>query len=157
VIIRLCVAALLAASLAAAQGKKGGSKNNVDDLAMVRPQQVRRFDAIADRLRLNKEQREQATAFFDAAQEAAAPLNEEIANGRTQITTAFIQGQNSGEGFDKLMAAYTAVLGQMAGVEATAYGKLYAILKPNQQSKAAQVFAEQMTGMFAGRDWKRMR
>ncbi len=157
-VIRLCLVALLAAGLADAQGKKGGGGNNMEEMgSMARPQRVSRFDTIAEKLKLSKEQKDQTSGFFDAAQEAAGPLNEQLANGRNQITGAFIQGQNSGEGFDKLMAAYTAVLGQMAVVEATAYGKLYAILKPNQQSKAAQVFAEQMAGMFAGRDWKRMR
>jgi LTXXQ motif family protein len=157
-VIRLCLVALLAAVLAVAQGKKGGGGNNMGDMgSMARPQRMSRFDTIAEKLKLSKEQKDQASGFFDAAQEAAGPLNEQLANGRNQITAAFIQGQNSGEGFDKLMAAYTAVLGQMAVVEAAAYGKLYAVLKPNQQSKAAPVFAEYMAGMFAGRDWKRMR
>jgi Spy/CpxP family protein refolding chaperone len=157
-IFRLFLAAMLAAGLASAQGKKGGGGGNSAEMgSMSRPQRVSRFDTIADKLKLNKEQKEQAATIFDAAQEAATPLNEQIVSQRNQITGAIIQGQNSGADFDKLMSAYTAVLAQRASVEATAYGKLYAILKPNQQSKAAQVFAEQMSGLFAGRDWKRTR
>ena len=49
-----------------------------------------------------------------------------------------------------MMAQYTDLLAKMAGVEATAYAKIYALLKPNQQSKAAMVFDEQMAGMFMG-------
>jgi len=56
-----------------------------------------------------------------------------------------------------LTGAYEAVLAQMAGIEAAAYGKLYASLKPNQQSKAPQVFADQMAGMFTGRNWRMAR
>jgi hypothetical protein len=37
----------------------------------------------------------------------------------------------------------------MTGIEAEAFGKVYALLKPNQQSKAPQAF-ELMAGMFAG-------
>ena len=37
----------------------------------------------------------------------------------------------------------------MTGIEAEAFGKLYALLKPNQQSKALQAF-ELMAGLFAG-------
>jgi hypothetical protein len=37
----------------------------------------------------------------------------------------------------------------MTGIEAEAFGKLYALLKPNQQAKAPQAF-ELMAGMFAG-------
>ncbi len=154
---KLILVAVLAASLASAQGKKGGGSQTGEIPAMPRAQRVARFETIADKLKLNKEQKEEASNIFDAAQEAAAPLNEQIANGRNQITGAIIQGQNSGEGFNKLLSDYTGVLTQMAVVEATAYGKLYAILKPNQQAKAEQVFDEQMAGLFAGRDWKRMR
>jgi len=157
VVFRLMLAAMLVAGMAFAQGKKGGATNTSDMGGMPRAQRVTRFDTIADKLKLSKEQKEQASTIFDAAQEAAGPLNEQIANGRNQITTAIIQGQNSGDGFTKLMSDYTAVLAQMTIVEAVAYGKLYAILKTNQQSKAAPVFAEQMSGLFAGRDWKRMR
>lgn len=157
-VLRLLLAAAMAAGLASAQGHHGGGGNNMGEMGeMPRAQRAARFDTIVEKLKLSKEQKEQAAGFFDAAQEAAAPLNEQLANGRKQIAGAMIGGQNSGDDFQKLMAAYTALLSQMANVEATAYGKLYAILKPNQQSKAAQVFAEQMPGLFAQRDWKRVR
>ena len=156
-VFRLILAAVLAAGMASAQGKKGGSSQTGDMGGMPRVQRVSRYDTIADKLKLSKEQKEQAATIFDAAQEAAGPLNEQIATGRNQITGAIIEGQNNGDGFNKLLSAYTEVLTQMTTVEAAAYGKLYAILKPNQQSKASQVFAEQMGGLFAGRDWKRVR
>lgn len=158
-VFRLFLAAVLAAGLAQAQRQKGVGSNTMGDSRDMpsRGGRATRLDAIADKLKLSKEQKDQAATFFDAAQEAAAPLNEQIANGRKQITGAYLQNQASGENFDKLMAAYTAVLAQMADVEATAYGKLYAILKPNQQKNAPQVFAEQFPGLFAGRDWKRVR
>jgi len=158
-LFRVLLVAALAAGLAPAQkGGKGGGKGMSDNMEMPRAQQrAGRFEVIADKLKLTKEQKEQATNIFNAAQEAATPLVEQIATGRNRITGAIVQNQNSGPEFDKLMAAYTGVMAQMTDIEATAYGKLYAILKPNQQSKAAQVFAEQMSGLFAGRDWKRMR
>lgn len=159
-LFKCILAACLVAGVASAQGKKGsGGGNKGEDNMGVMPRMPRlsRFDAIADKLKLSREQKEQAAAFFDAAQEAAAPLNDQIANGRNQIVSAMIQGQNNGEGFDKLMNAYTAVLAQMDTIEATAYGKLYAILKSNQQSKASLVFAEQFPGLFASRDSKRVR
>jgi hypothetical protein len=37
----------------------------------------------------------------------------------------------------------------MTSIEAEAFGKLYALLKPNQQAKAPQAF-ELMAGLFAG-------
>ena len=158
-VFRVFLAALLACGLATAQRQKGAGNNTMGDSRDMpsRASRTTRFDTIADKLRLSKEQKDQAATIFDAAQQTAAPLNEQILNGRKQITGAYMQNQASGEGFEKLMAAYTEVLAQMAGLEADAYGKLYAILKPNQQKGAPQVFAEQFPGLFASRDWKRVR
>ena len=49
----------------------------------------------------------------------------------------------------KLLDEYALVSAQMTGIEADAFAKVYAILKPNQQAKAAQAF-ELMGGMFMG-------
>jgi len=161
---RLLLAGILAAGVVCAQrsgggggggGGRGRDGGGMDAIAI--PRRQARFDVIADKLKLNKEQKEEAGKIFDAAQESAAPLNEQIRTGRNRITQAIIQGSNSGPEFQQLTAAYQAVLAQMAGIEATAYGKLYASLKPNQQSKAPQVFAEQMAGMFMGRNWRMAR
>jgi hypothetical protein len=78
VLFRWILAACLVAGIASAQGKRGGAGGNKgdDDMGMMtRMPRMSRFDTIADKLRLSKEQKEQAGAFFDAAQEAAAPLN----------------------------------------------------------------------------------
>ena len=40
------------------------------------------------------------------------------------------------------MAQFTDLMAQRAGVEAKAYGKLYAMLDPKQQAKAGPVFAD---------------
>jgi len=160
---RLLLAGILAAGVLCAQrsggggggGRGGRDGGGMDAIAI--PRRQARFDVIADKLKLNKEQKEEAGKIFDAAQESAAPLNEQIRTGRNRITQAIIQGTNSGPEFEKLTGAYEAVLAQMAGIEAAAYGKLYASLKPNQQSKAPQIFADQMAGMFMGRNWRMVR
>jgi len=46
-----------------------------------------------------------------------------------------------------LMDAYTGVCAQMTVIEADAFGKVYATLKPNQQKNAAQAF-ELMGGLL---------
>lgn len=158
-VFRLFLAAILVAGIASAQGKKGGGGSKGGDMGggMMRPQRVSRFDTISEKLKLNKEQKEQAATIFNAAQESAQPLNDQIAKDRNQITGAVIQGQATGDGYNAVIADYTGALTKMTSIEATAYGKLYAILKPNQQAKSAQVFADQMQGLFAGRDYKRLR
>jgi Spy/CpxP family protein refolding chaperone len=134
-------------------GGMGGSGGSGDAGAMgggmARVQRQSRADMIADKLHLNKDQKEQASKIFAAAQEEAAPLNEQVRNGRSAITTAILQG-TSGDDLNKLMTQFTDLMAQKTAVEAKAYGKLYAILDPKQQAKAAPVFAEQMDGMFDG-------
>ena len=159
-LIRLLLASALAVGLASAQGQKGGGMGGMGGDTgngmggdagggMPRAQRQSRLDMIADKLHLNKDQKDQASKIFAAAQEEAAPLNEQVRNGRSAITTAILQG-TSGDDLNKLMAQFTDLMAQKAAVEAKAYGKLYAILDAKQQAKAAPVFAEQMDGMFDG-------
>jgi len=160
---RLLLASVLAVGLASAQrgggggdmgGGMGGSGAGGDGSGgmgggMPRAQRQSRADIVADKLHLNKDQKEQASKIFAAAQEEAAPLNEKVRNGRSAITTAILQG-TSGDDINKMMAQFTDLMAQRAAVEAKAYGKLYALLDAKQQAKAAPVFAEQMDGMFDG-------
>jgi Spy/CpxP family protein refolding chaperone len=154
-VLRLLLAALMAAGLASAQGKKGGNGGGMSDMGMPRAQRQSRLDMIGDKLKLTKEQKDDISKIFDNAQEKAAPLNEQVRNGRSKVTEMLISGKNSGEDWDNLMKAFTAVLAQQEGIEAEAYQKMYAALDDKQKPKAAPVFEELMAGMFAGRDWKR--
>ena len=157
-VFRLFLAAVLAAGLASAQGKKGGGGGGMGggggDM-MPRAQRQSRIDMIADKLKLTKEQKDDISKIFDNAQEKAAPLNEQVRNGRSKVTEMLIAGKNSGEDWDSLMKAFTAVLAQQEALEADAYQKMYAALDDKQKPKAAPVFEDLMAGMFAGRDWKR--
>jgi hypothetical protein len=164
--IRLVLASVLAVGLASAQrgggggggdmggGGMGGGSGATGDAGSMgggMPRAVRqsRADMVAEKLHLNKEQKDQAAKIFAAAQEEAAPFAEQVRQGRSAITTAILQGQ-TGDDFNKMMAQFTELMAQKAAVEAKAYGKLYAILDAKQQAKAAPVFAEQMDGMFDG-------
>jgi hypothetical protein len=147
---RLILAALLAAGLLAAQGKggsKGGGSNNMGpSMGPARAQS--KLDQIADKLKLNKEQKDELQSIMNGALEAAGPLNQQIQNGRQQIAGAMVNGKDSGDDYTKLIGAYTAVLAQMDTLESTAYAKIYALLKPNQQKNGEQVFTELMAGIF---------
>jgi hypothetical protein len=147
--------------LAQAQSKgggKGGGSRGGSDMGGGMPRQVRqtRIDAIGEKLKLSKEQKEQISTIFDAGQQKASPINEQIANGRKTITTAILSGKNSGPEWDGLMKAFTAVLAQEAALEADSYQKMFATLDDKQKPKAAPVFAELISGMYAGRNWRAM-
>jgi hypothetical protein len=153
--VRLLLASLLAVGLAAAQGKNGGGGGG--DMGadpsmsggMPRAQRQSRLDIVADKLHLSKDQKAQAAAIFSSAQEEAAPINEQIRQGRSAIAGALIDGK-TGDDINKMMAQFTDLMAQKSAVEAKAYGKLYALLETKQQAKAAAVFAEQMDGVFDG-------
>jgi Spy/CpxP family protein refolding chaperone len=159
-LVRLLLASALAVGVAPAQGSKGGGggdmgggmggdTSGMNGGGMPRAPRQSRADMVADKLHLNKDQKEQASKIFAAAQEEAAPLNEQVRTGRSSITTAILQG-TSGDDLNKMMAQFTDLMVQKAAVEAKAYAKTYAILDAKQQAKAAQVFVEQMDGMFDG-------
>jgi phosphoribosylaminoimidazole (AIR) synthetase len=113
--------------------------------------QVRRQtkqEMLFDKLKLNKEQKEEAAKILSAAMEKAAPTRDLLTKGRIVIANN-ITGKGSEEELKKMWGEFTSVNATMTGIEAEAFGKLYALLKPNQQAKAPQAF-ELMAGMFAG-------
>jgi hypothetical protein len=162
-LVRFLLTAVLAAGLGFAQGGRGmeGDEGGMGgpggmggrgggDLGGGMPQMRRqsKHDMLLDKLKLNKEQKEEATKILAAAMEKAAPAREQLLKGRMAIANS-ITGKASEDDLKKLLGLYTTVNATMTGIEAEAFGKLYALLKPNQQSKAPQAF-ELMTGMFAG-------
>jgi LTXXQ motif family protein len=162
-LVRFLLTAVLAAGFAFAQGggadegmpsgggRGGGSRGGSNDMGSGAPMQVRRqtrAEMLFDKLKLNKEQKDEAVTILSAAMEQAAPVRDQITRGRAVIANA-ITSKASEEDIKNLLGQFTAVNVKMTGIEAEAFGKLYALLKPNQQSKAPQAF-ELMAGMFAG-------
>ena len=141
---RLLLAAVLTAALAPAQrggggGGRGGGMDS-DEMSQMRPaQRQTRFDLFADKLKLNKDQKENALTALGEAFAESAPVRQQMEKSRVAIAVALIDGK-SGDELKKLMDDYTAAVAQMTGIEAKVFAKLYAALKPNQQSKAAQAF-----------------
>ena len=162
-LVRLLLTAVLAAGFATAQGGRGGGMGGEEGgmgggsgmgggggmgggMPQVRRQSKQ--DMLFDKLKLNKEQKEEATKILSEAMEKAAPARDLLTKGRIVIANA-ITSKGSEEDLKKMLGEYTAVNATMTGIEAEAFGKLYALLKPNQQAKAPQAF-ETMAGMFAG-------
>ena len=138
---RVLLATLLAASLAFAQGKKGGgSKGGMSDgMGEFRPQRQSKIEQFTDRLKLSKEQKEEAQAALSAALEESAPVRTEMDKSRVAIAGAMIEGK-SGDEIKKLIDEYTAVAAKWTAIEVKAFSRVYASLKPNQQQKAGQAF-----------------
>ena len=157
---RLLLTAVLATTLASAQRGGGGGGGGGDDTGgtgggggmggmgggIPRVQRQSKAEMLADRLKLNKDQKEEVQTLFNATLKEAAPLREQILKGREVITGAILAGRSQDD-LKKLFDTYAIVSAQMIGIETKAFTKLCATLKPNQQSKAASAF-ELMAGMF---------
>ena len=146
--VRLLLTLAMASTLSLAQsrggGGGGGDMGGMGGEGMgggggMRMQRPSKFDQIADKLKLNKEQKEQAQSIMDAAREEAAPLREELPKARLNIADALVNAKGDEE-LKKAQDAYSAVVAKMTGIEAKAFGKIYALLKPNQQSRAGQAW-----------------
>src|ERR1035437_5315192 len=148
-LVRLLLSAVLAAGFASAQRGGGGGGSEEGGMGGGTPQMRRQSkqDMLFDKLKLNKDQKEEATKILAAAMEKAAAARDLLTKGRIVLANA-ITGKASDDDIQKLLAEYTKVNATMTGIEAEAFGKVYALLKPNQQSKAPQAF-ELMAGMFA--------
>jgi hypothetical protein len=154
-LVRFLLTAVLAAGFALAQRGGGGLSRDEGGIANTAAipggrAQVRsqtREDLLFDKLKLDKEQREEAARILSMAMEKAAPTRDLLTKGRITIANA-ITGKATDEDLKAILDAYTAANATMTGIETEAFGKLYALLRPNQQSKAPQTF-ELMTGLFA--------
>jgi uncharacterized membrane protein len=156
---RLVLTALLAVGFAAAQddmggggggrGGGGGGGRGGDMGASMGGAPVRKpnkVEQIADKLKLNKDQKETFGKILSAAAERAMTIRQQMDKARADLAGALIDAKPA-EDVNKLTAAYAAVAAQMTKVEADAFAKIYASLEPKQQSKAEQAF-ELMAGVF---------
>jgi Spy/CpxP family protein refolding chaperone len=134
--------AMLAATMAFAQ--RGGGGGGGDDMGamgggMPRPQRLSKAEMFADRLKLTKEQKEPVQKILNDAVKEMAPLRAQIDQARTAIAASIINGGNQDE-IKKAMDYFTTTESQMSGVEGKAFAQICALLKPNQQSRAASAF-----------------
>jgi hypothetical protein len=110
------------------------------------PRRPNKVEQIADKLKLNKEQKEDFAKILNAARERALTVRTEMDKARADLAGAMIDGNP--DNIAKLTTAYAGVAAKMTAIEGDAFGKIYAELKPNQQGKAEQAF-EQMAGIFS--------
>jgi Spy/CpxP family protein refolding chaperone len=145
--ILLLAGILMSGLLMAQRGGGGGAGGSGMGTMPMRPIPPKtKADQIADRLKLNDQQKDQLLDILAAARQQAAPVREEMDKQRADIASALIDGKPQDE-VQKLVDGYAAVAGRMASVEGDAFAKICAMLKPNQQSRSGQAF-EIMAGMF---------
>lgn len=160
-LVRLMVTGLLAAGLVLAQGGRGGGGGGDEGMGgmggdrsggggmgggMPRAQRQTKAQVFADKLKLNRDQKEELQKIFGEESQKARPIAETISRGRQAIATAMLQ-KKTDEELKPLMAQYTTVCAQMTALEAETFTRVYALLKPNQQKNAGQAF-ELLGGIY---------
>lgn len=163
--VRILMAAAMAASLVCAQdtmggggggGRGGGGGGGMGgDMGGMgggggapRAQRQSKADLLAEKLKLKNDQKTDVEKILSNANEKAGGLRTQLNQQRIAIATAMQQKAGEDQ-LKKLYADYAVLSAQMTGIESDAFAKIYALLKPNQQAKAAQAF-EIMGGMFMG-------
>jgi hypothetical protein len=100
---------------------------------------------IADRLKLDpKTQVPTVEQICAEAMKEAAPVGQQMLQLRQQLVNLELAKAPEKK---PVVDAYAAAAEKMTAIEARAFAKIYATLKPNQQSNASQAFA-MMAGMF---------
>ena len=160
-LVRVMLAALMAAGLVSAQpggmgqgeGMGGGSRGDRSGMgenmgSMPMQHRQTRLEMFVDKLKLKSDQKSEVERILSASAEKAGPVRDQLNEARKAVANAILS-KASDDDVKKALADYATVSAQMTGIEADAFGKIYALLKPNQQSKAAQAF-ELLAGVFAG-------
>ena len=97
-------------------------------------QRLSKLEIFADKLKLNREQREEFSKALTAGMQEAGPIRQKIDAERVSIVQAILAGKPVS------LEAFTSLMSDMAAVEAKVFAKALAGLKPNQQNKAGQTF-----------------
>ena len=127
-------------------GGRGGGMSGMGG-GMGGMRRLSKLELFEEKLKLNKEQREEVQTAYSATMEKSAPLRDIITKGRQVIVNAILAGKS--DDVNKMFGEYATVCAQMTAAEAEFFSKVYAVLKPNQQSRAPAAF-ELVAGMFAG-------
>jgi len=98
------------------------------------------------KLKLDKTQSPAVDQILSASATEAAPYVQQMLQLRQRLLNAL--KENRPEEIKAAQDAYAVAATKVAGVEGAAFGKVYALLKPNQQKDAPQAFAL-ISGLFA--------
>jgi hypothetical protein len=138
---KLLLTAILTTTPAFAQrgGGGGGDEMGATGMSMPRPQPVSKAVMFADRLKLDKDQKEKAQVILNDALKEINQLRPQLLKTRAQIAEFILRNASQDE-INKLVESYSASAAQVTGIEVKAFGKICELLKPDQQSRAASAF-----------------
>jgi Spy/CpxP family protein refolding chaperone len=104
------------------------------------PSKHNRIDFLATILNLSDDQKQQATAIFDAAKQASAPLYSSLKQQHQELNNASKAAAADSQ-IDQLSASIGDLTGQLTAIRTKAFARFYAILHTDQQMKLDQLEA----------------
>jgi len=145
-IVLLATVVLVPLTLAAQNAPISSGMGNEDTGAPRLNLQQTPTEQLIDKLKLDgKTQAPDVRLLLMDANREAASSGQKMLELRQRLVNLALQ--NKPEEMAPVVEAYAAAAADMAAIEARAFTKIYALLKPNQQSSASQAFAI-MAGMF---------
>ena len=108
----------------------------------------RMFDRTAARLNLTDDQKQQAQSIMKSARESAQPITQQLKQNRVALRDAVKAGKSDAD-IDQLAASTGTLMGQATAIRTKAFAKVYALLTPEQRTKADQL-GSHGRGMFMG-------
>jgi hypothetical protein len=142
--LRLGAIVLLATVPLAAQ-RGGGGGGDFGTFAPP-PGGKTQFEVVAGELKLDRDtQLPAVTELFAAGEQESFAIVEEMIGLRQQMLNVATRGTSDPAG--KVPAAYTAAVEKMLALEVKVFSETYALLKPDQRSRAPKAFA-QMAGFY---------
>ncbi len=133
------------------RGNRGGGDMNGGEGNIPMPRVVSRMDQISEILKLNKDQKKEVKNILDEGQKEAAPVRDQLSKSDLAIGEA-VQGAKSDDDLKPLATSRAALQSQMAGIELSAFAKIYKVLEKDQQQQTRILFS-MMKGIFSGKNW----
>ncbi len=109
----------------------------------------RGVERMATVLGLTDAQKTQATAIFTAERQAVKPLFQQVRTVRQSLHTAATGG---GGDVDQLSSQLGTLTGQLAAIHTKSMAQFYALLTPDQQTKAQALFPRMLAGRRGARN-----
>jgi hypothetical protein len=127
------------------RGGGGGGDMGGGGSPMGRAAKPSQGEQLVSKLKLNKDQTNETETILQNGLQEATPVRQQLAQARQALAGYLVDGK--ADEADKALKAYTDLQTQMIVVEAKSFQKIYALLKPNQTSKAGEAF-DLMGGIF---------
>jgi periplasmic protein CpxP/Spy len=108
------------------------------------------FERMATQLNLTQDQKQQTRSIMQAARESSKPVVQQLRQSRQAVREAIKAGKTDAE-IDQLSANVGNLAGQVAAIRARAFARTYALLTPEQRTKADQM-ADRVRGFHGHRD-----